>query len=440
VLPDRVPHRHRPAARLGRTVDGVGASATLSQDALSAAPGGEAAFEVRVRNSGSVVDLFTFEVLGDASAWATVEPPTISLFPGADGAVRVRFAVPRSSDVPTGDVPFAVRVVSKEDVEGSIVEEGTLQVGAFADLFAEISPRTSRGRRAATHELSLDNRGNSRIEAALTASDPDQLLSFALHPPALVAPPGTATFSKVTVQPRKPFWRGQPQTRPFQVKVAPEGQPPLTVDATMLQEPLIPKWFFKALGLALALLLLLFVLWLTLLKPTVQSAARNAVEKPLAQTNAAVSQTGQAVKDLAEKVGAPPPSIDSPGPTDGGGADGSKPGTGTNGGTPFDRRLAVNGAGAQEDSFKVADDKALSLTDVVFQNPAGDSGTLELRRGDMVLFRVNLANFRDLDYHFVSPIIAGSGTRVTMRVQCSNPPGQQCSPAMYLTGFAQGPT
>ena len=40
-------------------------------------PGGEAIFELRVGNRGNVVDLFTFEVLGDALTWVEVDPPEL---------------------------------------------------------------------------------------------------------------------------------------------------------------------------------------------------------------------------------------------------------------------------------------------------------------------------------------------------------------------------
>ena len=51
--------------------------------------------------------------------------------------------VSRRTTVPAaGLVPFGIRVWSKEDPEGSTVQEGQLEVGSFLDTSAELLPRT----------------------------------------------------------------------------------------------------------------------------------------------------------------------------------------------------------------------------------------------------------------------------------------------------------
>ncbi|MGH9034984.1 MAG: hypothetical protein ACRD0O_04410 [Acidimicrobiia bacterium] len=70
--------------------------------------------------------------------------------------------------------------------------------------------------------------------------------------------------------------------------------------------------------------------------------------------------------------------------------------------------------------------------------PAGDAGDLEIRRGDAVILRVNLSNFRDLDYHFVSPLSFKAGQELVMAVSCANPAeGPRCTPAAYFAGFTE---
>src|SRR2546422_10513106 len=102
----------------------MAATATLASKAVTVTPGGEAISEVRVRNSGTVVDQFTVEVLGDASAWAIVEPAVIPLFPGAEAVARIRFKPPKSSSGPARAVPFRVRVKRREEPRASLVERG----------------------------------------------------------------------------------------------------------------------------------------------------------------------------------------------------------------------------------------------------------------------------------------------------------------------------
>src|SRR6202171_3353746 len=181
----------------------MAATATLASKGVSVTPGGEAVIEVRIRNSGTVVDQFTLEVLGDASAWAIVEPAVVPLFPGAEAVARVRFKPPKSPGVLAKAIPFAVRVKSREDARASLVEEGVIEVGPFNDTTAELIPRTAKGRSHARAQLALDNRGNVRINARLTAADPDRKLNFTITQPALTAVAGTGSFAPIRTTPRQ---------------------------------------------------------------------------------------------------------------------------------------------------------------------------------------------------------------------------------------------
>src|SRR5260370_26350388 len=100
----------------------MAAPARLATKGSAGRPGGEAVSEVRVRNSGTVVDQFTLEVLGDASAWAIVEPAVIPLFPGAEAVARIRFKPPQSSSVPARPIPLAGLIKSPQDAPASLGE------------------------------------------------------------------------------------------------------------------------------------------------------------------------------------------------------------------------------------------------------------------------------------------------------------------------------
>ncbi|MBA2569994.1 MAG: hypothetical protein H0V04_02305, partial [Chloroflexi bacterium] len=260
----------------------MGALANLETRMLTVAPGAEAGVEIRVRNNGTVVDQFTLDVLGDASSWATADPASLSLFPGAEERARITFRPPRSHQITAGPMPFGVRVASREDPQGSVVEEGVLQVEPFAETTAELAPRTSRGSRSAVHDLAVDNRGNTRINAEVTASDPDQVLDFDVRPPGLVIDPGTAAIANVRVRAKQSFLRGQPKTRSFSVLVGSVGQPPVAVDGTLLQEQILPGWLPRALAAALALAVLAIVLWFMFLRPAIDSAATERAKDVLA--------------------------------------------------------------------------------------------------------------------------------------------------------------
>jgi hypothetical protein len=395
----------------------MAATATLASKAVTVTPGGEAVSEVRVRNSGTVVDQFTLEVLGDASAWAIVEPAVIPLFPGAEAVARIRFKPPKSSSVPARAVPFAVRVKSREDARASLVEEGVVEVGPFNDTFAELIPRTAKGRSRAHARLALDNRGNVRISARLTAADPDRKLNFTITPPAISSEPGTASFASVRMSPKQRFLTGPPKTNPYKVIVHQDNLPPITVDGTMQQEGLIPPWLLPALiGLA-ALALVLVLLWFFLVKPNIQSAATQAVAPQTSSLQAQVN------------------SLKAQTPTTGGG--GGVTGANPFGGDAYAARLVGS------NSLTVPADGGLSVTDLVFENPNGLTGDLKLSRfnaktnQDQVLLQLKLDNFRDLDFHFITPLTFQKNDKIELT--CTPPEGTTCDASVYYSGYFKNP-
>jgi hypothetical protein len=395
----------------------MGAIANLASRSVAVAPGAQAGTEIRVRNNGTVVDQFTIAVLGDASAWSAAQPPVVSLFPGAEQVVRIEFRPPRSPDVPAGPMAFGVRVLSQEDPAGSVVEEGVLQVGAFSDTSAELAPRTSRGRTGASHDLAVDNRGNTQLNATITGLDPERAVAFDIKPPSVVAEAGTAAFAKVGVKPRKRFWRGQPKTRAFQLQLDSPGQPPVIVPGTMLQESILPSWFLKALLLTLGALIALALIWLLFLRPVIQSTAQERAEEVLTQARIPLNTPGPS-------TGGATPRPVGPGETDGPPVPTPTPGpAGIE--TPRDGRLPVN-----SDPISPTEGRTLFITDLVFSNPNGSTGALRLRRSGQDLMVLRLENFRDLDFHFVTPIVVGPGQQ--LRLACEGP----CENAgVYYSGF-----
>jgi hypothetical protein len=420
----------------------VGASVTLTAPAVAVEPGAEATVEFKLRNTGAVVDEFSLGILGDAAGWTAVVPPTISLFPGAEETGRIVFRPPRSAQVPAGPMPFAIHAVSREDAAGSAVEEGTVTVGAFNDPFAELVPRTSRGSRSASHDLAVDNRGNVRLNAEVEAADVDRQLEFDVNPPGVVVEPGMAQFAKVRVKPVKRFWRGSPKTRPFQLVVRSEGAAPVTLDGALLQEAILPPWFARAVMALIALLIVLIILWLFVLKPSIQSAAAEAVASPLgdlrSDVNDALANAGLPTMGPGEPSAAPPTApTASGGPGGNGGPGGSgapaTPAAPTPGGpfipglgNPVDGRLA-------EGSGSVKPAGTLFLTDIVFSNPNAREGAISLLRDGDPLIEERLENFRSLDYHWVTPIVIEAGHELALSLTCTG--GAECDPSVLYSGY-----
>jgi hypothetical protein len=215
----------------------MGASVELSVASVVVEVGGEASLDLTVRNTGSVIDELSFSVLGAAGAWTVIEPGLLSLLPGSEGTAQVHFRPPRSASIPAGRTPFGIMVASREDPEGSIVEEGTVEVTRLVEVAAELNPRTSRGRREGTHDLTVSNRGNAPITVEVAATDPGDLLYLTVTPPQLVIEAGGSGTARIVAQARWELEQGSPQTIPFKVTVTPEGDAATTIDGALVQEP-----------------------------------------------------------------------------------------------------------------------------------------------------------------------------------------------------------
>jgi hypothetical protein len=411
------------------------ARVVLSANSLSVEPGAEATAFVTIRNTGAVVDHFHVQVLGDAARWATVTPETLPLFPDAEGQVSISFRPARSSAARAGTTPFGVKVTSEVDPSDTGVEEGTLEIGVFAELTGELVPLISRGSRIGRHQLACDNRGNAPLTLAFGGVDPEEALRFQFNPPSVVAAPGTATIVAVRVRPRKRFLTGGPKTHRFQTIIQPREAPPVSVDGSMVQTPILPTWLPKVLAALIALAVVLVVLWLTVLDPAIKSTATTAANNALSAAGISPGGGGKSGGGGSTPTPLSTTVTPTPGGTQGGPASGRlnvKAGTGSASGCP------ANNAG----QLTVPPGNTFSLTDVVFQNPNGDSGILTLSRGcGSVLFQEQLSNFRDLDFHFVNAITFASGQNMVLQVQCAtpgppapSPPGNTCVDGVVWAG------
>jgi hypothetical protein len=373
----------------------VGVIASLENKLVAVDPGGVAGVRVKIQNTGQIVDEFAVDVLGDAAPWASVAPPTVRLFPNTEELVTVTFRPPRTAQTHAGDIPFAVRVQSREDPQGSTVEEGSLAVGTFAEATAELIPKNSRGSRSGVHEVAVDNRGNAPMDATLSAGDQDKQLDFRFSPASMAITAGTAGFARLRVRPRQTFWRGQPKSRAFQVRIQPDGRQPITLDGTLVQGPLLAPWMVPAAIGLVALLIAATVLWFLAVKPGIESVARNAVITP--------SPVGGGGGNPGGKGGSSP----TPGST-------ATPSGSSALQIDFSQRLAPG-----QNQYKVPLKTTLFITDLVFQNPGSESGNVEsLQRDGVTLLSENTDNFRDLDYHFVTPIQVNTNSTVALQGSC----------------------
>lgn len=424
--------------------------ATLEDSLVEVVPGEEAVCRLEIHNTGPIVESYTLEVLGEVAQWTVVEPAEVSIYPGTEAYATIRFRPPRAATPAAGEIHYGVRVTPAERPDDQIVPEAVIRVLPFLDTTAEIVPRTSSGRWWARHEVAIDNRGNVPVQLALTGSDPDGRLAVTPKPDKLAIGPGHAAFTKVTVRSRRLRWRGQPLTQPFQVLLTPENAPPVQLDAATVQNPVIPRSAVRLLALLLVLALIGAGLWFGVLRPAVSSAAKEAVAQPIASLQAHQSKLDNQINgpgglaQNADSASARPTTTPAAGGT--AATPSTAPGRGNlpAGATSFNRtaRNFDNAGAASSVPFTAPAGKTLVLTDFYLQNPQGDAGKLELLVDGTPFFTWSLANFRDLDYHAVSPIELPAGKTVVVRLTCTKPgptlagySSSQCRVWALLSGY-----
>jgi hypothetical protein len=434
----------------------MGVIASIDSTSVTAEPGAETSCTVRVRNTGMVVDQVLLDILGDAKPWTTVEPAQLNMLPGSDALARVTFRPPRSSAVAAGIVPFGVRAMSSEDPAGSTIEEGAVEVGPFSDLRAVLAPGTARGRRAAKFRLIVANEGNAPSHAAVSVSDPDLLLDFKVKPTTLVAEPGTATYVRLRALPKKRFMKGPDRPLPFQALIQADDTAPATVNGVMMQEQILPSWLLPAIATAAVVVAALAVLWFTVLKPEVHTMATQAVNQATQQLTSSAKKASDAAQTASvaaqQASHAAQQATGSAGTTgvtkqNGNSNTGSKTSTtkkktstAATGPVPVSDMLQSNAAPAKTFStvtFTIPAKKMLSVTDIVLENPLGDTGLLQIRQGNTSIFVFGLANFRSIDYHFVQPLLFTHSAPLTLAVECQNTGTTACADDLSFSGTIQ---
>lgn len=424
-------------------------TATLDPATVSLEAGSEAFVPLHIRNDGEIVEEYVLQVVGPSGSWAKVVPGSVSLYPGQDAMASVAFHPPRSAAIPAGELKYGVQVLPTEHPEDAVVPEGTLNVLPFYETTAELMPRTSRGRWVARHRIAVDNRGNVPLTVTLSASDPGELLNITLKTPALTVEPGTAQFAELGVRPARTIWRGASATHAFAVIVTPLDGPPVVLDGTYLQEPVLPPWFLKALVAALLLALSVIALWFLVLRPTVEATAKEAVQASVDQANKNASDAQS--KAAEASVGAADAGVAAKSATDSANAAeeaakkaeslvGTPPETVTSVAERLEVTAAAGATNATPYVFETPNG-TLQLTDLVLNNPQGDVGRLSLVLDDVVLLEMALENFRDIDYHFLTPIRVSAEQNLNLRMTCNRvgePPDQsapsQCKSAALLGG------
>jgi hypothetical protein len=432
-------------------------AALLGAENLTVEPGRSTTCELSLSNTGTIVEQFTILALGEGAEWIRSDPPVVSMFPGAQQTVTLTFSPPRQHTTPAGQVHFGVKIIPSTEPEETVTEEGIINVGSFNDVGAELVPRVASGRVRGRQRLAVDSRGNIPIPVEVTAVDPSDALQFRFSPQKLVAAPGAAHFVRVQIRPRKRFWKGRPQLKPYQVQVKAEGEKPLVLDGGLTQKALVPKWLIAALTIAAALVLL----WYFVVKPVVHDTAvaadKSAIAAQQKQTNAlktAVSEASnqaaaaQATANAAaKKAGATTTTSTTTKKSVATTTTTAKSTTSTTAApvtSPTDGQMeAVAAPGStvtvtDSNRMPVASGTTIQVTSIIIQNISGSSGTARIERvvpgqPTVDLLIENLSNLSSQEFTFPTPMIFTHAEAMQLRVDCSGNAGA-CDVAVFYSG------
>jgi hypothetical protein len=296
----------------------------------------------------------------------------------------------------------------------------------------------------------------------VTAHDEEEALNFKFDHRLATIEPGAGAFIRLTARPEKRFLKGADRQHPFIVTAVPNTTDPVATRGTMTQRQLLPAWLLPAIAILAVLVIAAFVLYETLLKPQIDDSARLAASKAVKSQNsslasaassaqaaaaAAQSQAKKAASDASKALKSAAGTAGKGGGSTTASTGGTLPnGAGLASGTAvaFSVQTDVTPTPGNFTSFTITNGRtigakqALVITAVVMQNPNGDTGTLQIKRGfNETLLTEGLANFRDLDHHFDDePLVFTPSTPLRIAVNCQVAGSNQthCHPSILFTG------
>lgn len=387
-------------------------TASFQPDRVSAAPGETAALSLHLQNNTDAERMVTLKASGGLAAQTLLQTETIYLDPNEHFEVPV--IVDANATLVAGPHSCVIEVL--DDKESSNAE-ATVEINSTEAWSAQLEPQRSKSASAGRHKVAIENSGNVPIMVELVATCSSDVVTE-MAAPAVNIDPGKTAKVEFRVAPHSKFWSGPPVEHPFSVAVSGSDGEQAALDGVFEQGPRLRPWLLPAVAGMLGALLLGTLAWFTVLKPSVLDTAREEATELDTIQQAALDDRVTAIQVAADEAAELPL------------------------GDPTDLRLSVDADPATTSTEEFDFDasgvgRILSISDVIFQNPTGAVGRVELLRDGEVLLDQEMANFRDLDFHLVAPLQIDSGSSIALRVTCETPgPGtESCEAAATVIGF-----
>ncbi len=379
-------------------------SATFQPSTITSTPGNAAALTLRLHNDAQSEEVVKLKALGELAEHTVLQSETIYLEPGESFEVPVIVDV--STTLTSGSHVSGIEVLSGNG--SRVTAEAMIAVEQTVAYAVSLVPPRSSSSKSGKHQVVVDNMGNTPMTIDVAAETDQGGIDLELAAPLVNVDPGKRAKIEMRLRPQVRFWSGSPKEHPFNVRVTGSDHQIHELAGIYEQGPRLQPWVVPALAGMLGALLIGIIAWFALLRPAVESIADERAALALDEALADLEAAAERARQLPY-------------------------------GTPADLRLNAEASpgGSANESFTVASDRILSVTDVVFQNPDGAVGRVALLRSGEVLLESELANFRDLDLHLVAPFRFEGSDTVEIQLTCETPgPGQtMCTVGTSIVGF-----
>jgi hypothetical protein len=401
---------------------GVSVHAWFSNDEVSIAPGETLTLPLTVHNLGDGTASYTIVPAGLTASWTTITPGNLTLFGDSQDVVDVTVAPPALSSTTAGPTSIAIRVIPLGDSDDAAVAEATLTVEPFDDCRIVALQPIQRTRHRATYEFMVENHGNTVASCRLHLIDPSERIDGDFDPPAVGVGPGSATLVRLKARASRGGFRRATRILDFEVEVGRQGFPPVTEPMALVQSPTIPGAVLARTAGILALLGAVVLAWFAVVKPTIEDAAADEVDRRLDELTPSEPNRG-----TAEAPTDSPPDIDD-----------ASQGAGT---SQF-IRLAVDAPLTQtaDQSTTLPDGAVFDVTDLRVENPYNDRGVATLLVNSEPLFIWSLENIRGSVFEpRITPIRLDAGDNITFSVRCDeigDTSRATCTNALNIVGLS----
>lgn len=396
----------------------MAAQAWFSRGDVDVTPGTVAVLQLTVVNLAESTDTFVLTPAGMAAGWSTINPATLTLFGGTQQVIDIEVFPPLLPSTTAGPTSLTIRIIPQSDPDDIRSAETTLNIAGSFDRRLDVLQPALRGRRSATYEMMLENRGNTQASCRLNLIDSSGRVEAEFDPPAAGVEPGGSTLIRMKVRTKGFQWERRARTIPFRIDADQPGSPTATSTATFVQTPMVPE---RVVGRIVGLVTVAAVLltgWFGVVEPAIRDAADTAVREAVPETTTTIAPTIDSLTGVTVLPSVPDKAE----------------------GTIVNIPLAVSVPVGQSDTavYKVPAGQRLRLTDLIAQNPNSDQGSLLILRGDLPLFTFSLAQvYGDVRASLVTPIELLAGEELIVQVTCTSQ-GDQTLSSCFQNVFASG--